>query len=260
VDVELTIKDKAKDNWPEADWLRLPFKVANPQFTVGRALGEMDPAKDILPGANEDMYTVGHGLTIIGDDGAGVAVCPLDHPLISLDRPGCWKFSRDFTPKKPEVFVNLYNNQWNTNFRYWFPGTWSSRVRMWTFDKDTPKELQLAVPALEARNPLQVVVLQGANPGGTLPPEQTGLSVSREGVVVTAFGQDPDGHPGTLLRVWEQAGLGGELTVTLPEGVKATKAQPVDLRGEKTGEASPIENGKLTYPLKAWAPASFLLE
>ena len=28
VDLELTIKDKAKDNWPEADWLCLPFKVA----------------------------------------------------------------------------------------------------------------------------------------------------------------------------------------------------------------------------------------
>jgi len=259
IDLELTIKNKAKDNWPEADWLRLPFKVADPHFSVGRALGEMDPTKDILPGANEDMYTVGQGLTISDGDGAGVAVSPLDHPLVSLDRPGIWKFSRGFVPKKPEVFVNLYNNQWNTNFRYWFAGTWSSRVRVWTFRKDTPADLRLAVPALEARNPLQVVVTQGANPG-TLPAQHAGLAVSRKGVVVTAFGEDPNGHAGTLLRLWEMAGTSGNLIVTLPEGVKATKASPVDLRGEKTGEAMEIKDGRIALPLKAWVPASFLLQ
>lgn len=259
VDLELTIKNKAKDNWPEADWLRLPFKVTDPHFSVGRALGEMDPTKDILPGANEDMYTVGHGLTIADGGGAGIAVSPLDHPLVSLDRPGAWKSSRGFVPKRPEVFVNLYNNQWNTNFRYWFDRTWSSRVRVWTFGKDTPADSRLAVPALEARNPLQVIVTQGANTG-TLPAERAGLTVSRKGVLVTAFGEDPDGHPGTLLRVWEMAGTSGNVIVTLPTGVKATKALPVDLRGEKAGEALEIKNGRIAFLLKAWAPASFLLE
>lgn len=263
IELELTIKDKPKDNWPEADWIRLPFKLSGPKFSVGRALGEMDPTKDILPGANQDLYTVGHGLTITGDDGAGVAVCPLDHNLVSLDRPGCWKFSRDFTPKKPEVFINLYNNQWNTNFPYWAPGTHSSRVRIWTFGKDTPAAARLAVPALEARNPLQVVVAD-ANPAGTLPPECAGIAVSRPGVVVTAFGEDPDGHPGTLLRVWEMAGTSGGLVVTLPEGVRAAKATPVDLRGEPlpgpAGAALEIKDGRLAFPLKAWAPASFRLE
>ncbi len=258
VDLELTIKDKAKDNWPEADWLRLPFKVDHPTFTVGRALGTMNPATDILPGANRDMYTVGQGVTLTDADGAGVAVCPLDHPLISLDRPGCWKFSRDFTPKKPEVFINLYNNQWNTNFRYWAPGTHSSRVRVWTFGKDTAGDLRLAVPALEARNPLQVALCKGA--GGSLPPEQSGLTVSRKGVVVTAFGADPDGNPGTLLRLWEQAGIGGELTVTLPKGFKVTKAQPVNLRGEKEGEVLEIKDGTITLQLGAYAPKSLILE
>jgi alpha-mannosidase len=257
VDIEVVIKGKARDNWPEADWLRLPFNISKPRFTVARTLGEMNPATDILPGANQDMYTVGHGLTIAGDDGAGVAICPLDHPLISLDRPGCWRFSRDFTPTKPEVFVNLYNNQWNTNFRYWHPGTWSSRVRLWTFDKETPAAARLAIPALEARNPLQVALATGN--GGDLPAEQSGITVSRPGTLVTAFGENPDGT-GTLLRVWEQSGVSGNLTLTLPSGFKATRAIPVDLRGEKTGASLEINDGKLTFPLKAYAPASFLVE
>jgi hypothetical protein len=258
LDLELTIKDKAKDNWPEADWLCLPFKVANPQFRVFRQLGVMNPATDILPGANRDLFSVGHGVTISDADGSGIAISPLDHPLVSLDRPGCWTFSKtaeEFTPRKPVVYLNLYNNQWNTNFRYWYPGTWSSRVRLWTFDAKTPADAIIATPAIEARNPLVAVSATGA--GKTLPAAQTGIAVSRKGVLVTAFGQNPDGD-GTLLRVWEQAGVSGELTVTIPG--KFTSAAPVNLRGEKLGEPLQITDGKLTFPLNAYAPSSFILK
>jgi len=62
-----------------------------------------------------------------------------------------------------------------------------------------------------------------------------------------------------VLRVWEQSGQGGPLTVTLPTGTKAAKAQPVNLRGEPAGEPIPIINGQFTVPLGAWAPASFVL-
>ncbi len=258
LDLELTIKDKAKDNWPEADWLCLPFKINDPQFRVGRNLGVMDPAKDILPGANRDMYAVGSGVAITEPDGAGIALCPIDHPLISLDTPGCWKFSLDFIPKKPAVYLNLYNNQWNTNYRYWYPGTWSSRVRLWTIAKGQAIGEALLNPALEARHPLLSVVAGG--PGGSLPAENSGLAVSRPGITITAYGSDPDGNKGTLLRVWEQAGTSGELTVTLPAGPKFTSAIPVNLRGEKTGEPIPIKSGELKFPLHAFAPASFLLQ
>ena len=257
VDLEITIKDKARDNWPEADWLCFPFKLAHPQFRVARPLGLMDPTRDILPGANRHLYSVGLGVTLTDADGAGIAVCPIDHPLISLDTPGIWKFSMDFVPQKPAVYLNLYNNQWNTNFRYWYPGTWSSRIRLWTFDAKTPPEEVLTQKALEARNPLIAAVADGK--GGTLPSQQTGLSVSRKGVLVTAFGANPDGA-GTLLRVWEMAGSSGELTVTLPVGARFTTAQPVNLRGEKVGEPVTIDEGKIGTTLGPYAPASFILE
>ena len=259
IELELTIQNKAKDNWPEADWLCLPFKVPNPQFRVYRQLGSMNPATDILTGANRDLYSVGHGVTITDADGSGIAISPLDHPLVSLDRPGCWTFSKtaeEFTPKKPVVYLNLYNNQWNTNFRYWYPGTWSSRVRLWTFDSKTPADAVIATPALESRNPLVAVFATGE--GMKLPAERSGIAVSRKGILVTAFGQNPDGE-GTLLRVWERAGITGELTVTFPSGVKFATATPVNLRGEKTGEPLSISDGKLAFPLGRYAPASFIL-
>jgi len=259
VDLEITIRNKAKDNWPEADWLCLPFKIASPQFRVHRALGVMNPVSDILPGANRDLFTVGHGVTLADADGAGIAVCPLDHPLVSLDRPGCWKASKtadEFTPRKPVVYLNLYNNQWNTNFRYWYPGTWSSRVRLWTFNAKTPPDAIMATPALEARNPLLAVATRGT--GDKLSPEQAGLAVSRTGVVVTAFGANPDG-PGTLLRVWEMAGQSGELAITLPASTKFTAATPVDLRGETLAEPTRISDGRIVLNLGSYAPASFLV-
>jgi alpha-mannosidase len=264
IDLELTIRDKAKDNWPEADWFSFPFKVETPSFRVYRQLGVMDPVTGILPGANRDLFSVGHGVTITDADGAGVSVMPLDHPLVSLDRPGIWKFSKDaadFTPKAPVVYVNLYNNQWNTNFRYWYTGDWSSRVRLTTFDAKTPATESIAVPALEGRHPLTAVVANGASAGAAkLPSERAGLAVSRRGIIVTAFGEDPDGHPGKLLRVWDQSGESGELTVTLPEGSRFTTATSVDLRGEHPGEKLAIREGKLVFSLRGWSPASFILE
>ncbi len=260
IDLELTIQHKAKDNWPEADWLCLPFKIASPQFRVHRPLGIMNPATDILPGANRDLFTVGHGVTLTGIDGQGIALCPLDHPLVSLDRPGCWQSSKDaagFTPTRPMVYVNLYNNQWNTNFRYWYPGTWSSRVRLWTFDNRTPAQAIMATPALEARNPLLAFPAPGTGDG--LPPAQAGLTVSRTATIVTAFGANPDGE-GTLLRLWEMGGITGDLTLSLPAGAKFASAQPVNLRGERTGKPLAAESGRLTFKLGAYAPASLLLQ
>jgi hypothetical protein len=258
MDMEVTIIDKAKDNWPEADWLALPFNIKDPAFKVYRPLGIMDPAYDILKGANKYMYSVGQGVTLTDAQGRGIAVAPLDHPLISLDTPGCWKFSLDFVPKKPVVYINLYNNQWNTNYRYWYPGTWSSRVRIWTFDRSTPKDERMTVPTLEARNPLQVVVAE--NSTGKLPAEQKGVELSRKGVLVTALGEDPDGNKGTLLRLWEMAGKSGDVTIALPGHQHFTKATPVNLRGETTGKAIPIINGKFSCNMKEFGPASFILE
>ena len=81
----------------------------------------------------------------------------------------------------------------------------------------------------------------------------------RPGVRVTAFCPNPDGE-GIVLRVWEQAGKGGEITVTLPQGMKATVAQPVNLRGEGEGCPIPVKDGKFSFELNAWAPRSFTLD
>jgi hypothetical protein len=253
VELEITIHNKPFDSWPEAGWLCLPFKLDAPHFRLGRPGSILDPATDIVTNANHDLFTLNTGLAMTDPQGHGVALCPLDHPMVSLERPGCWKFTKAFVPQKPAVFINLFNNQWNTNFRLWNGGTWTSRVRIWAVER---AEADFVSPALEARYPLQAVFAAGA--AGKLPAMQPGVELSRRGVRVTAFGANPDGA-GTLLRIWEEAGTSGTCVVRLPAGCRAASATPVNLRGVAAGAPVPILHNEFTVRLAAFAPASFVL-
>ena len=159
-------------------------------------------------------------------------------------------------PRKPVAFVNLFNNQWSTNFRLWNEGTWTSRIRIWPVSGgDT--ESSLITPALEARYPLIAAGTTGE--GGRLPPVGRGLEISRRGVLPCAFGPNPDG-PGTILRLWEYAGRTGPCQVRLPATMKAKVVQPVDLRGRADGPAIPLDGQSLSVDLRAFAPVSLLID
>ena len=147
---------------------------------------------------------------------------------------------------------------WNTNFRYWYQGSWGSRVRLWTFKDKANKEAAFLTNSLEARLPMLVAVASGK--GGNLPAEQRGVSSSRKGVVVTAFDDNYGNDGETLLRIWEQSGNSGELTITVPPEMMITKAQAVNLRGEKIGNSIPVKGGKFQFILVKYAPASFILK
>ncbi|MGD0577458.1 MAG: hypothetical protein ABSC08_00875, partial [Bryobacteraceae bacterium] len=256
--VELTwsAADKPMDTWPEAGWLALPFQIADPSFRLGRLGGIVDLAKDVVRGANHEMYKLTNGLAILDRAGAGVGLCALDSPVVSLEHTGGYRYSKDFVPTKAVVFVNLYNNLFGTNFQQWCGGTWSSRIRIWSFDKYEPAA-SLITPAREARVGLEAGSASGA--AGPAPIENKGLSLSRAGVEVTAFGPNPDGA-GLLLRLWEQAGQDGACTVQLPAGLKMARVQPCDLRGRPVkGEELALRDGSFTVNLRHNAPATFLL-
>jgi len=206
-------------------------------------------------GANRHLYGVNTGVAVFDAAGRGVGLCPLDTPLVSLDEPGCWKYTMDFVPRRPNVYLNLFNNQWTTNFRLWNQGTWTYRVRLWAFEH-FDAETCLITPSLEARFPLQAVTAE-LN-GGRMPAEQSGLELSRKGVQVMAFGANPDGV-GTVLRLWELAGQAGGCQVRLPSGMETASVQPIDLRGRPLGPPLAVRKNTFETPLRPFAPASFLI-
>lgn len=258
VDTKWSVESKTPDKQPEGGWLCFPFAVQNPNFTVGRLGGPVNPATAIIPGSNRHLMAVNSGVSLTSGDQSGVAMAPLDAPLVSLGEPGLWKFSMDYIPKTPAVFVNVYNNMWNTNFQLWQEGSWSESVRIWPVDQHTPTVANLIQKSWEARLPLITGTAEGK--AGKLPATKHGLSISRADILVTAFGENPDGE-GRILRLWEQAGNSGPVTITLPEGLQVKQALAINLRGEKLKVPSlKIVNNRFSFSLNKYAPATFILK
>jgi hypothetical protein len=255
VDVKWSVESKTPEKIPEGGWLCFPFHVEKPTFTVGRLVGPIDPAKDIIAGTNRYLMAVATGVAITAPDKSGMALASEDAPLLSLGEPGLWKFSMNRVPTTPSVFLNLYNNMWNTNYPLWQGGSWTERVRVWPVGKGAQTIPNLARYGWETRLPLLTGVAEG-NPGN-LPATKTGISVSRGGILITAFGKNPDAG-GSILRLWEQAGISGDCTVK--SGIENLKAVvPIDLRGNRTGKKITVNKGTFSFYLGKYAPASFLL-
>jgi hypothetical protein len=254
-DLEIELEAKPADPWPEAGWLCLPFRLAEPQFALGRLGSIVDPNRDFVPGANHHLYALELGMAILDARRGGVGLCALDNPLVSLDEPGCWRYSSTYYPRRAHVYVNLFNNQWTTNFRLWNQGTWTARVRLWSIEKYDPAK-DLVRPSLEARLPLLAAASKAG--AGRLPGSQPGLALSHPGARLTAFGPNPEGE-GWLLRLWESSGTAGRCQVTLPATLAASFAQPVNLRGVAEGAPVPIHRRTFSVPLAPFAPVSLLL-
>lgn len=258
VDFTWRIENKQPEPWPEAGWLCFPLRVERPRYQLGRIGSVVDPATQLQPGSNHEMFCVSSGMTAADSQGRGVGICPIDAPLLSIGRPGVLRYSRSFGSREPDVFVHLFNNTWGTNFQQWIGGNWSVRVRIWPVDERGDTAGSLISPGSEARSGLLAAAVDGS--AGELPLSQTGLRLSREGVLVTALGDNPDGS-GTLLRLWEHAGREGPCRVQLPQFLRAEALRPCDLRGRPTGEALPVDaDGWVNLSLGRYVPASLLIQ
>lgn len=255
VELQWAIHSKEAEPWPEAGWIPFSFNVESPSFKAGRLGAIVDPTKDFIKGSNFDYYFLNTGLAVVNKDGIGYGVSSPDVPGISLGRPGLWKYSGEYIPEKPNVFFNLYNNQWSTNFTEWIEGSWNTRFYIWSI-KNYENEKDLITPSEEFRMPLKATFSDGG--GGKLPVSNHGVTLSQKGIQVTAFGPNPDGY-GTLLRLWEQSGNAGNCIVSFPENLEASFAYPVNLRGEPAGEKLPITDGQLSINVKSYKPYSYIL-
>jgi hypothetical protein len=279
LDIIWYIAKKTPDPWPEAGWLCFPLRAAQPSFRLYRLGAIIDPAKDLVPGSNHEVFCLNGGLLVLGADGSRTGICPVDSQLVSLEHRGLWRYSRDFVAHKPDVFVNLFNNVYSTNFAQWIEGSWGSRVRLWLPDADESNEDSLVRNSWEARVGQFATTADGPPlpEGVRLPPVAAGLEITRDenepasrpraaqegipfcGILVTAFGQNPYGE-GTLLRLWEQTGRGGTFSVRLPAGMKARTAQPCDLRGQPMGPPLAVsDEHTFRVTIKPMAPLSVVL-
>jgi hypothetical protein len=255
LDLQLNVINHPATENPEAGWLCLPLKVDQPEFRIKGPGSIFDPARDVLKGSNFAYFWTQGGLAVLDREGGGTGIALPDCPAVSLGVPGIYRFEAQWDKPKSHVYVNLFNNKWNTNFRSFWQGNLTVRARLWAIDQYAA-EKDLTTPVTETLTPLLAGMCNYGK--GRLPATAQGLSLSRQGVLLTALGPNPDGQ-GTLLRVWEDAGQSGPLTVTLPKQMEAGSVQPIDLRGRPLGRPLPVANNNFTFELGAFQPASFVM-
>jgi hypothetical protein len=249
------IQSKPAEPWPEGGWISFPFNLQNPEFRVGRLGGIADPKRDFIKGTNFDYYMTDRGVALIDTDGSGFAVTSPDAPAISLDKPGLWTWTGNFIPSRPNVYFNLYNNQWSTNFTEWIEGSWSARFYLWGFSKYDPA-LSLTAMAEQVNTPLKAAIAGGK--GGSLPLVWQGISIRDKNVSITTL--SPDGTTGSyLLRIWETAGRNTETEITLPENSGIKSARLMDLRGRPTGSSLTVSGNRIKVEVPANQPISIQL-
>lgn len=255
VEVIWSINGKPAEAWPEGGWISFPFNIEKPKFKLGRLGAVVDPTTDFVRGTNLDYGFINTGLGVLDKNNQGYGLTSPDVPGVSLDRPGLWKYSTDFVPQKGNVFFNLYNNQWSTNFTEWVEGSWSAKFYIWSIDRYADGN-SIVIPSEEFRNPLMLGYAGGA--AGNQAASAQGITVSEKGALVTFFGKNRDGE-GDVIRLWEQNGKTDACKVSLPLNSKYKLAQPCNLRGEKIGKEIPIRNNTFEVKLNANQPASFIL-
>ncbi len=242
---------------PEAGWLSFPFAVENPEYRLNRIGGIVNPQKELVEKTNYDFYFLNTSMTLFDNQGSGIVLNSPTAPGISIDNPGLFKFSKKKELTSGKVFVNLYNTQWGTNFTEWIEGSFSSKIYIWSYNKYNVQE-SFITPSEETRVPLKAVFYDGAK--GAIPTLQKGITLSRKGILITAFGENRDGE-GIILRLWEKVGEKGQCKITLPNGSKFNRAYLCNLRGEIIDNTRiRIVNNTFEIKINAYQPISLILK
>ncbi len=255
VEIVWGVHGKKPNSLPEAGWLSFPFNLDNPEYRLYRTGGIVDPQREFVANTNADFYFLNTSMTMFDKSGMGVGLnCPTS-PGISIDNPGLFQFSKKKNLNSGKVFVNLYNNQWGTNFTGWIEGSFSSKMYIWSY-KEYDSEKVFITPSEETRVPLKAVFYEGSK--GTSPLVQEGISLNRKGILLTAFKKEDESK---LLRLWEQAGNSGVVDINLIQKSNYKKAYLCNLRGEIIdAKGIDILNNSFQFDIKAYQPVTFILK
>ncbi|MGX7417205.1 DUF5054 domain-containing protein [Carnobacterium gallinarum] len=119
---QLKWQDKKANRMPEAYWLETSLTVANPFRWQMHKLDEPISPYNVVENGNRNMHALSHqGLTYQGIEG-NLAITSLEAPLFSFGRRSLLHFDNKQPSLNQNIYLNLYNNIWGTNFTAWFEG------------------------------------------------------------------------------------------------------------------------------------------
>ncbi|CAG7642376.1 hypothetical protein PAESOLCIP111_04332 [Paenibacillus solanacearum] len=129
IDMEWRLLGKAETPLAESGHIVFPLKLDRPSYRINKMGSVVDPCADLVPYSGTMLHCCEHFVDV-SDGTAGLAIVPLDSPLLWIGRNGMWDYEPDYKPEKPELNFNLFNNWWGTNFPQWIGGDLTYRFRL----------------------------------------------------------------------------------------------------------------------------------
>ena len=208
---------KKKVYTKEGVYFAFPFNVKQPQFTYETQNGYVNPAKDLLPGAGQEWFSVQHWVAVKEDD-ITAAIVPVDAPLVALGDIIRGTFPNEFGDRKGTIFSYAMNNYWTTNYVAGQGGDFVFRYVLSSGKNMTPASLGRL--GREAMSELEVNEIFPQDKVDDAPrplpaSKESFMQVDQPNVVLNAWKEAED-EKGTILRFMELDGNATTVNVTLP--------------------------------------------
>src|SRR5579863_6706338 len=204
-------------NSKEAVYFAFPVATTPPDFSYEIQNGWVDPARDLLKGANVAWFTVQHWVEV-ASSGVSLGIVPIDAPLVTLGDINRGTWPEKFEPKSGTIFSYALNNYWHTNFRRVQSGDFVFRYTLTSGRDLAPADLARFGRA--AMTPLELGHLisndKFGNPERPLATAPTSfLQVDTANVAVEDWKVAEDGN-GTVIRLLETGGMATTARLTFP--------------------------------------------
>jgi alpha-mannosidase len=203
VDITYHINGKVETPFVESGNFVFYLNAEVPQYAIQKMGAVINPAADIQYGANTSLYCCDRWMNV-SDGEHGIAFFPKDTPLLSIGENRIYVYSKDYTPQKPVLYWNAFNNQWGTNFPQWIGGDFRYQYRVYPYsgawsDTDMPKMAEeYATPLYPLKDDRECRLLDQNIENGTV------LCL-----------KNADNGGGYILRLQENRGKAGEIRIKL---------------------------------------------
>ncbi|KUO69233.1 MAG: hypothetical protein APF77_03135 [Clostridia bacterium BRH_c25] len=117
VGFELNWFNKDANRIPEASWCEMNFFAVDETKWLMKKMGDYISPYSVISNGNRNMHSVEE---IAYNSEKGIAVEPLDAPLVSIGDAKILRFDNEAASLSKGMFFNLHNNIWGTNFPMWF--------------------------------------------------------------------------------------------------------------------------------------------
>ncbi|MEO8285053.1 MAG: DUF5054 domain-containing protein [Chloroflexota bacterium] len=251
--LDYTIHGKVATALAESSVVPFPINLPKAAFRLGQTGSVIDPARDIVEGANRNLWCV-DGWIDATDDRRGLAVFPMDTPLVSIGNTGIYRFEPERVPTEPVMYAHLSNTQWGTNFPQWLEGDFTFRVQIAPHEGDwRTAQLWLHTPTVD----LDELRVEGEKGVGSLPR----WVEDDPGLVLLSIRPRHNGK-GLIARYWDAAGTPRRVIFRFASSI--SRVWRCDLMERPIEELASRRTGKQDWiaalPIKPHAIETLLIE